>query len=111
MILKNKNSCTVHVHPFFKTLLLNLKTSLFNADASQSGLFESVETSESVLGSVDDSCSSLGVDDPTVPFTDNGAESEGQLLLAERGVGFHVMSEVSDDALTLMPVTAFHRKP
>lgn len=38
---------------------------------------------KSVLRSMGDSCSSLGVQDQTGPFIDNGAESVGQLLSAE----------------------------
>ncbi len=50
---------------------------------------ESAETTESALGSVGDSPSSLGdKNDPNGPFTDNRSESEGQLLLHEHEVCF-----------------------
>lgn len=43
---------------------------------------DSVETAESVLGSVGDFSSLLGVVDPTGPFTDNGAESEREAFVS-----------------------------
>lgn len=41
-----------------------------------------METAESVLGSVGDFSSLLGVVDPTGPFTDNGAESEREAFVS-----------------------------